>query len=153
MRKAEYIERYGESRYKQELYKRSQRKRGIQPEPLKKIYNISQRCSGPIPEVEGDYSNSTLVALRSKEAEKEGMKIRKYLLGRWRETHQGDCIVVIESLVNSKKKVTNYRIDFTAYGYHDDMLKWLQEEIEAYGLSLKSYIPVGRNSSDLDLQK
>ena len=144
MRKAEYIARWGEARYKEELYKRSQRKRGIKPEPLKKIYSISQRCSGPIPEVEGDYSNSTLVALRSKEAEQEGIKIRKYLLCRWRETHQGDCIVVIESLVNSKKKVTNYRIDFTAYGYHDDMLKWLQEEIETYGLSTKSYIPVGR---------
>ena len=153
MRKDEYIKRYGESRYREELYKRSQQRRGIKPEPLKKIYNISQRCSGPMPEVEGDYRGSTLVELRSKEAEKEGMKIRKYLLGRWRETHKGDCIVVIDTLTNSKKGITNYRIDFTAYGYHDDMLKWLQEEIEAYGLSLKSYIPVGRKSSDLDLQK
>lgn len=144
MRKDEYIKRYGESRYKEELYKRSQRKRGIQPEPLKKIYNISQRCSGPMPVVEGDYRSSALVELRSKEAEKEGIKIRKYLLGRWRESHQGDCIVVIDTLTNSKKGITNYRVDFTAYGYHDDMLKWLQEEIEAYGLSLKSYIPVGR---------
>ena len=144
MRKAEYIKRHGEARYKEELYKRSQRSRGIKPEPLKKIYSLSQRCSGPMPEVEGDYSDSTLVELRSKEAEKEGMKIRKYLLGRWRETHQSDCIVVIDTLTNSKKGITNYRIDFTAYGYHDDMLKWLQEEIEAYGFSLKSYIPVGR---------
>lgn len=150
MRKDEYIKRYGAARYKEELIKRSQRKRGIQPEPLKKIYSISQRCSGPMPEVEGDYRDSTLVELRSKEAEKEGMKIRKYLLGRWRETHQGDCIVSVDTLINSKKKVTNYRIDFTAYGYHDDMLKWLQEEIETYGLSTKSYIPVGRKSSDLD---
>lgn len=149
MRKAEYIKRWGEARYKEELIKRSQRSRGIKPEPLKKIYSLFQRCSGPMPEVEGDYSESTLVELRSKEAEKEGMKIRKYLLGRWRETHQGDCIVSVDTLINSKKKVTNYRIDFTAYGYHDDLLKWLQEEIEAYGLSLKSYIPVGRkNESD-----
>lgn len=148
MKKDQYIARYGETRYKEELIKRSQRKRGIKPEPLKKIYSISQRCSGPMPEVEGDYSESTLVELRSKEAEKEGMKIRKYLLGRWRETHQGDCIVVIDTLTNSKKGITNYRIDFTAYGYHDDMLKWLQEEIEAYGLSTKSYIPVGRGKKN-----
>lgn len=144
MTKEQYIARYGAARYKEELIKRSQRKRGIQPTPLKKIYSIYQRCSGPMPEIEGDYCGSTLVELRSKEAEKEGIKIRKYLLGRWRETHQGDCIVVVDTLINSKKGITNYRIDFTAYGYHDDMLKWLQEEIEAYGLCLKSYIPVGR---------
>jgi hypothetical protein len=153
MRKDQYIEKWGEARYKEELYKRSQRSRGIKPEPLKKIYSLSQRCSGPMPEVEGNHSKERLIDIRSQAANKEGMKMRKYLQGRWKKAFSTDCIVSVDTLINSKKGITNYRIDFTAYGFHDDMLKWLQEEIEAYGLSLKSYIPVGRKSSDLDLQK
>lgn len=144
MDKKTFIERYGETAYLQMRYKYNERRKRENKKRIPCFQSVHARCSGPMPEVEGDYSESTFVALRSKEAEAEGMKIRKYLLSRWRESHQGDCIVVIDTLVNSKKKVTNYRIDLTAYGTYEELQKWLYDEIEAYGLSLKSYIPVGR---------
>ena len=147
MRKDEYIKRYGEIAYLQMRYKYNEKQRRERKKRIPCFQSVHARCSGPMPEVEGDYCDSTLVELRSKEAEAEGIKIRKYLLGRWRESRQGDCIVVIDTLINSKKKVTNYRIDLTAYGTYEELQKWLYDEIQAYGLSLKSYIPIGRKKN------
>ena len=144
MDKKTFIERYGETAYLQMRYKYNERRKREKKKRIPCFQSVHARCSGPMPEVEGDYSKERLVEMRSKEANKEGMRMRKHLMHRFKDRWKADSIISIDTLNNSNKKVTNYRIDLTAYGTYEELQKWLYDEIEAYGLSLKSYIPVGR---------
>ena len=110
-------------------------------EAEKKIGIITVKARGPIPQLQRtDYPNACQLSLAMSEAAEEfAQTLRKHLLKRWRETHNGrQVIIIVDHKYVMSKNIMYYIIELSAYGGIMEK-DWLKDELRSQGYEIGGY--------------